>query len=347
MVDDATPVDIKATTNPGTRRLPRWVPVHRRGPILRPARALLAEAGLFGIDLTAGCGHGCAFCHIRGLASYPGDDRVLFDPDVSARLDAALDAMGRPPRLVVLSPTSDPLPPHRELRALAVRVVRTLLGRGIEVLVMTRGRVPPALIEVMATSPDLSRVAMGVTSLDRGLVRRLEPWAAAPRMRLRSLARLIEAGVRVEVRLEPLIAGLTDMRENVQPLFAALGRIGVRRVVAHDLFLHPSMTQTLHAALAPLGLAEKLADAYEGGPVFPIGTLGATKHLPLETRRAGRARLTAWGAEHGLLVETGAAQNPDLRRAEAILPPVPLATAVWASRPRWREDATQEVSIST
>jgi DNA repair photolyase len=69
--------------------------------------------------------------------------------------------------------------------------------------VLTRGRVPPALVEVLAAAPGRCRVAVGLTSLDRGLVRRLEPLAAPPRVRLRGLARLIEAGVRVEARLEP------------------------------------------------------------------------------------------------------------------------------------------------
>ncbi|HEX8203609.1 MAG TPA: radical SAM protein, partial [Isosphaeraceae bacterium] len=314
MDGEATPGGVTVAIGPAPRQRPRWVAVQRRGPILRPARGGLVSGGIFGIDLTAGCAHGCAFCHIRGSASYPGDGRVLFDPDTAARLELALDGLDRPPGLVVLSPTSDPLPPNREIRALAVRVVRTLLRRGIETVVMTRGRIPASLVAVMAAAPDLARVAVGITSLDRRLVRRLEPLAAPPRMRLRGLARLVEAGVRVEVRLEPLIAGLNDTRENVQPLFAALGRIGVRRVVAHYLFLHPAMTAALDGALAPVGFAEKLTDAYEGGPVFPVGTLGPTKHLPLEARRAGLARLTAWGAEHGLLVETGAAQNPDLRR---------------------------------
>ena len=326
MADGTAPNGMETGASDRCRR-PRWVQVQRRGPIVRPARANLAESGIFGIDLTAGCGHGCAFCHIRGMAQYPGDGRVLFDPGVSGRLGPALEALDHPPRLVVLSPSSDPLPPNREVRAEAVRVVRTLLGRGIEILLMTRGRIAPALVAALAAAPELSQVALGLMSLDRGLVRRLEPWAAPPPKRLRGLARLIEAGVRVEVRLEPLIPGLTDTRESIQPLFAALGRIGVRRVVAHHLFLHPAMTGTLAAALSPLGWAEKLTDAYEGGPVFPIGSLGATKHLPLEARREGLARLTAWGAEHGLLVATGAAQNPDFRRAEAPAPAARDGTA--------------------
>src|SRR5437763_16491074 len=93
------------------RREPRWVEFHRRGPILRPAaRGGDPDSGVFGIDLTAGCAHCCPFCHIRGASAYPGDGRILFDPSISRRLGWMLDDLKRLPKLVVLSPTSDPFP---------------------------------------------------------------------------------------------------------------------------------------------------------------------------------------------------------------------------------------------
>ena len=296
-----------------SRPRPKLVVVERRGPILRPAAA---GEGICGIDLTAGCALGCAYCHIRGSSRSPGDGRVLFDARVAQRLGAALDALEAPPRLVVLSPLSDPLPPWPEVRRAALEVIAALLGRGVRVLVMTRGRIGRDLISLLAMHPGRAQVALGIMTIDPAVSRALEPRAASPRSRLRGLARLVEAGVPVEVRLEPLIPELTDTPESLRPLFAALARAGARRVIAHYLFLHPAMTGPLDQALAPLGMSERLADAFEGGPVFTVGTIGATKHLPLEARRVGLARLAALGAEHGLVVETGAAQNPDLRRGE-------------------------------
>jgi hypothetical protein len=219
---------------------------------------------------------------------------------------------------------SDPLPPSLEVRTATTAIVRTLLGKGIEVLVMTRGRVGPDLVDVLAEHPGKARVALGFLTCDPKLGRVLEPRAASTRARLRSLARLIGAGVDVEVRLEPLIPDLTDTHENLFPLFDALARAGARRLIAHYLFQQPAMMTPLDEALAPLGRAERLADRFTGGPVFKIGSIGATKHLPLEARQAGLARLIVWGAEHGLVVETGPAQNPDLRRVEpAPIPPTP------------------------
>lgn len=292
-----------------TGAMPRLVRVARRGPLLRPSPT---SAGTYGIDLTAGCPHGCPFCHIRSSSRFPGNDRVLFDPFTSDRLGEALDELELPPNCVVLSPSSDPLPVVREIRAQTVAVVRTLLARRIPVQIMTRGRVPHALVEILAQHPGLSKVAIGLTTLDKGLARTIEPRAGSPRGRLRDLRRLVAAGVEVEVRLEPLIPERTDTRENLAPVFAAIAASGARRVVTHYLYLHPALSDGLTEAFQPLPWGERLRDDFEGGRVFSLGSLGPTKHLPLEVRRAGLARLISWGIEHGLAVSTGASQNPDL-----------------------------------
>lgn len=296
------------------RRKPRWIEFHRRGPILRPSASNQADQGVFGIDLTAGCALGCPFCHVPAAPWYPGPNRVLFDPSTARRLAWELDEMPRPPRLVVLSPSSDPLAPKREVQAQARQVIETLVARRINVLLMTRGRISRPMVSDLARHADTVRVAVGLLSLDRALSRILEPAAAPPRVRIGRLERLVAAGVPVEVRLEPMIPGLTDTQENVRPLFRALERAGVRKVVAHYLFQHSAMTHALREALGPTGLAEKLEDAFQGGPVFSVGSLGTTKHLPLDVRQEGLARFRAWGAEQGLLIETGSAQNPDMRR---------------------------------
>ena len=128
-----------------------------------------------------------------------------------------------------------------------------------------------------------------------------------------------------------MIAGLTDTRENVVPLFRDLARAGVRRVVTHHLYLQAAMTTPLADALAPLGWSERGRDDFAGGPVFAIGSVGTTKHYPRSVRQESLARLVAWGAECGLVVTTGASQNPDLpqvpirNRSERAPVPEPVA----------------------
>ncbi|MFO0956873.1 MAG: radical SAM protein [Isosphaeraceae bacterium] len=159
----------------------------RRGPVLQAARGVDPSLGIYGLDLTAGCGHGCTYCYIRGTARYPGEGLMRFDPATQERLVAMLDSMPRPPRQVVMSPASDPLPPDRDVRAEALRVARTLLERGIPVSIMTRGRVGRRMIELLARYPKLARVAVGISTRSRELTWALEPNAAPPDVRLQGI----------------------------------------------------------------------------------------------------------------------------------------------------------------
>ncbi|WP_169980840.1 SPL family radical SAM protein [Tautonia rosea] len=312
--------------------------VRRRGPLLRPARGGVRESGLYGIDLTAGCAMGCAFCFVKGTMRDPGPGRLLFDPRVVKAIGPAIEALDVPPKRVVLSPSSDPLPPIREVRSATLRIIEQLLERGIEVVVMTRGRVTRDLARLLGSAPDRVRVAVGVTTLGRSLSRALEPSAPLGTRRLKGMECLIEAGIPVEARLEPLIPGLTDTRENLRPLLRELGRIGVREAMVHYAFLQPAVIPTLREALTPFGYTERLVDLYEGGPVFSVGEAGATKHVPLDARREGLARVIAWGAEAGLIVSTGSAQNPDLPKIEAVSPKAE------APLPTLRSSQAKEVS---
>jgi DNA repair photolyase len=284
--------------------------------------------------------HSCPFCHIRGSVRYPGEGQVLFDPFSASNLSQALASMKDVPKQVVLSPTSDPFPTVRDVRAEAVSVVTILLQRGIDVLIMTRGAIPRPLIPILAKYRDRARVEMGITTLNRRLSRLLEPGAASPVARLRSIARLTAAEVPTVVRFEPLIADLTDTRESVSILMDELANRGIQRVIAHYAFLHPAMIEPLKTALSEIGWDERLMESYEGGPRFAVGSLGMTKHLPVETRREGLARVTAWGAERGIVVETGVTQNPDFPRPfaakAATAGAVAAATSVRGRPPRAR-----------
>ena len=308
----------KTSEAPPARLLPELVRVERRGPVLRAAKSKLKPGnnGTFGIDLTAGCLVDCPFCHVRASSFFPGEGRVLFDPATADRLAEELKGFHELPRRVVLSPTSEPLPPCRIIRRETGRVIDLLLDRGIDVVLVTRGRIDRKTIARFAKSLDRVRVAVPFVSLDWTLHRALEPHAARPEVRIRQIARLIDAGVPVEARLEPIIARLNDSREALGPLFRALASIGVRDVLAHHLFIIPAMLEPLQKALAPFGLAERLSEDYRGGPVFSLGSLGATKHLPLDRRRESLARVSALAAESGILIQTGASQNPDFRRSE-------------------------------
>jgi DNA repair photolyase len=256
--------------------------------------------------------------------------RLPFDPYTTEALAAALDAEGDAVRTIVLSPQSDPFVPYRPVQSEAVRVAEFVLERGLDLVILTRGRLPLRLIERLSAYPKQARVGLGLFSLNKPLVRSLEPLAASPRGRVRTLRRLASLGVPVEVRLEPLVPGLTDTRENLEPLFRAVAHAGVTKVVAHYLFFHPSIQATLEPALALHAELPHLMEMFADGVPATVGSLGLVRNLARDVRREGLARVISWGAEFGLDVTTGAAQNPDLPRTP---PRRPAATRNPGSAP--------------
>jgi hypothetical protein len=220
-------------------------------------------------------------------------------------------------KTIVMSPLSDPFPPFRAVRAEAVRVAEVVFDGPYDLLVMSRGRFPRRMIELLSAHRDRARVALGLFSLNKSLVRSFEPLAASPLGRIRDLERLAKAGVAVEFRLEPLIPGLTDTRENLVPLFRRVRDAGVTTVVAHYLFQHHAIETSLNQVLSAHACGDRLALSFLAGPKISVGSMGTVRNLPREVREDGLARVMSWGSEFGLTVSTGSAQNPDLSRIAA------------------------------
>jgi len=141
---------------------------------------------------------------------------------------------------VYFSPSSDPFQPVPEVLEMAYEVFRFLLESGIGVTFVTKGRIPEGHRNLLAAHARLFQGRIGVTTLDPGVAAAFEPHAAPPEVRLAQAAELIGTGVPVDARLDPILPGLTDGDDCLEPLCAALARIGVRTIAASVLFSGPS-----------------------------------------------------------------------------------------------------------
>ena len=288
-------------------RLPAVLRTRHFGPVLQ-AMTIGGAADVAGLNVTRGCAHRCPGCFVRGAANYPTTGAVYLVDNLAERLDAELSGMARPPRAVYLCPSTDPFPPLSAVQRETARVVEVLAAHGVEAWLMTRGWIrPPALAALAAHAPRV-KATVGFTTCDRGLQRSLEPWAAPPRMRLRQIAVLRERGVAVQAALEPLLPGLTDTRENLIPVLKALAAAGVRHVTAGYLFLREGIRERLAAELSD---GERVAAAFEGGPVLTAPGLAAARYLPRPRRQRGYALLMTLAAEHGIAVSVSSFTNPD------------------------------------
>jgi len=171
-----------------------------------------------------GCEHGCVYCYARPTHSYlnfsPGLDfetQIVAKQNIAEVLRHELAQPRYVPRLLNIGSATDCYQPvERELK----------LTRGL-IEVMRDARHPFSLItkssgverdlDLLAplAAQQLTAVYVTITTLDPVLARRMEPRAAAPHRRLRTLRTLADAGIPVGVSVAPQIPFITEDMEQV------------------------------------------------------------------------------------------------------------------------------------
>jgi DNA repair photolyase len=120
-----------------------------------------------------------------------------------------------------------------------------------------------------------STVALTITTEDDNLARIIEPFAPLPSERLRAARELIEAGIPVSVRIDPVIPFVNDQ---AQDLIANLASIGVKHLTCSTYKAKPDNWRRLTQAMPEK--AEKLKPLY-----FQQGEkVGGNTLLPKEVR---------------------------------------------------------------
>lgn len=264
------------------------------------------------VNLTAGCAHGCLYCYARGYRTYPGDGKVVVYADTAARLRGELRRRRRPPQAVYFSPSSDLFQLVPAVLETAYDVLDLLLGRGIGVAFLTKGRIPEPHLALLAAHAGLVHAQVGLTTLDEHVTQALEPHAAPPLVRLEQLRRLASAGIETQARLDPILPGLTDDSDTLESLAAAVAGAGVRRMAASLLFVRPAIAASL-ARIPDRRMRDALLGAFRAAGPMDIQADGSSViALPAEVRRQTYARLESSAARHGVAVHVCACKNPDL-----------------------------------
>lgn len=185
-----------------------------------------------------GCEHGCIYCFARPTHSYlglsPGMD---FESKIFAKVNAPemlrceLARPGYAPESIALGVNTDAYQPCERERQLTRRVLEVLDECHHPVGLITKSSLIERDIDILApmAARRLAGVAITLTTLDPALSRRLEPRAAAPARRLRTIRTLTEAGIPVAVSVAPVIPFVTE--PEIERLLAAVKEAGA--VSAH------------------------------------------------------------------------------------------------------------------
>jgi DNA repair photolyase len=166
-----------------------------------------------------GCEHGCIYCYARPTHSYQGLSPGLdFERKIFAKVNAPellrreLAKASYVPEAIALGVNTDAYQPcERELR-LTRRVLEVLQECEHPVGLITKSALIERDIDILAAmaARQQAAVAITVTTLDPAIARTLEPRAAAPARRLRTIRTLAEAGIPVAVSISPIIPFITE-----------------------------------------------------------------------------------------------------------------------------------------
>jgi len=166
-----------------------------------------------------GCEHGCIYCFARATHSYLGLSPGLdFESRIYAKINAP-DLLAREmakksyvPQPIALGVNTDAWQPvERDLR-LTRRVIQVMSEYNQPFAAITKSSLIERDIDLLAPMAERGQMmaAITITTLDADIARTLEPRAATPARRLRTIRTLSEAGIPVGVSIAPVIPFITE-----------------------------------------------------------------------------------------------------------------------------------------
>ncbi len=188
-----------------------------------------------------GCEHGCIYCFARPTHSYLGLSPGLdFESKIFAKVNAPellRHELAKPsyvPEPIALGVNTDAYQPCERSLRLTRRVLEVLQECGHPVALITKSSLIERDIDLLAemACKRQAAVAITLTTLDHAIARTLEPRAAAPARRLRTIRTLTDAGIPVGVSIAPVIPFVTEPDlERVMAAAAEAGAINASYVV--------------------------------------------------------------------------------------------------------------------
>ncbi len=284
----------------------------RKSAALTPS-SLACLAHIPTVNLTAGCAHECRYCYARGYLTHPGNGNVTFYTNTLAKLRDELRRKRKKPTTVYFSPSSDPFQPVPEVLNMAYDVFKFLLESEIGVVFVTKGRIPERHRRLLAAHAPLVQGRIGLITLEPRTVAAFEPGAATPEVRLAQAADLIGAHIPVEARLDPILPGLTDGGDCLEPLCEALTRVGVRKIAASVLFLRPAVVGSLRRHVKDKLMLNRLFDRFANAAPLAIHAGNSRiRALPTSARLDIFERLKSIAGCYGMEVLVCSCKNPDI-----------------------------------
>jgi len=171
------------------------------------------------INAYRGCEHGCVYCYARPTHAWMGlspgldfETKLFAKPNAPALLRTALAGSGYQCAPIAMGTNTDPYQPIERDYRITRGLLKVLDECSHPLTIVTKSALVLRDLDILSAMAkrNLVKVSLSVTTLDRGLSRRMEPRAATPVRRLETIEALARAGVPAGVMAAPMIPALND-----------------------------------------------------------------------------------------------------------------------------------------
>jgi DNA repair photolyase len=206
-----------------------------------------------------GCAHRCTFCYVRAYelrADRPSGERygrsirVKVNVAEVLRRELARPSWANEP--VAVGAATDPYQPAEGRYRLTRSCLETFAEFRTPFSLITRNPMIVRDLDVLvdaAGRADVS-VTFSVPTLDEEVWRRTEPGTPPPQRRLDALRELVDAGVRANVGMAPILPGISDRPEQLAAVVRAARDAGATGLWANVLHLRPGTREHFLEQLA-------------------------------------------------------------------------------------------------
>lgn len=173
----------------------------------------------YSINPYRGCEHGCIYCFARPNHAYvdlsPGLDfetQIFVKENAAEALRRDLARPSYRPSPICIGTATDPYQPIEARKRITRQIIEVLRECHHPFSLITKSHLVCDDIDLLAemAQQNLVRIMVSLTTLDNQTKRWLEPRTASGEVRVRTIARLTQAGIPVGVLVAPLIPWIND-----------------------------------------------------------------------------------------------------------------------------------------
>lgn len=267
---------------------------------------------LYALNITSGCIHDCVYCYAKSYSNRPPSSSIYIYKNIGAMLEKELDSLRRKlkPVYVIFNTASDSFQPADEVLDIAYRAMRILIERDIPFSFLTKGIIPCDFVELFRLKPHLVHARIGITSLSEYYHDVFEPNTAKPHERLQNIDMLRDAGVDVEVRVDPIVPSITDNYSEIKRLISSLKEHGVSEISISYLHIRPYILSEMGKRLGKKEFG-RIVSYFLNEPWQEVCTSRKTKLVPYGIRKRTYTFINWICSLSGIKAHVCVCKNPD------------------------------------